>query len=152
METILSGIFALLIGSVGVGAGLNALRNRRTLDRWPTTKGRVIERGIFRVNTASRSAFRYAPLVRYAYQVEGKEFVNDSINPKVIQLPSHSTREWAQKRSKAWADEVNVHYNPASPNESFLAQTPRFKLYAVILASLAAILFGLLFLLSYFQK
>jgi hypothetical protein len=100
MEAIISGVFALLLGSVGVG--LNALRNRRTLDRWPTTKGRVIERGTFLVNMASQRAFRYAPLVKYVYQVEGKEFVNDSINPKLIQLPSHNTREWAQKRTESW--------------------------------------------------
>ena len=152
MEAIISGIFALLIGSVGVGAALNALRNRRTLDRWPTTKGRVIERGTFLVNVASQRAFRYAPLVRYVYQVEGKEFVNDCINPKLIQLPSHSTREWAQKRTESWPDEVTVHYNPGSPDQSFLVQTPRIKLYAVIAASFAAILFGVLFLLSYAQR
>ena len=151
MEALLSGLFALLIGSVGAWAGVQALRNRTALDRWPTTKGRVIERGTFQAVIGGRG-FRYAPLVKYVYQVDEKEFVNNYINPKRTQQPSHSTKEWAQKEAELGTDEVTVHYNPASPDESFLVQTPRFKLYGVIVASCVAMLFGVLFLISYIQR
>ncbi|MEP6569460.1 MAG: DUF3592 domain-containing protein [Acidobacteriota bacterium] len=151
METLLSGIFALVIGSGGVWAGLQALRHRRLLQRWPTAKGRVIERGTFHA-VIGRRGFRFAPLVRYVYQVDEKEFVNNYINPKRTQLPSHSTEQWAQKKAASWPDEVTVHYNPASPDESFLVQTPKFKLYLVIIASGVAVLFGALFLISYLQR
>ena len=137
-----------MIGGVGAWAGLQALRNRADLDRWPTTKGRVIERGTFQA-VIGRRGFRFAPLVKYVYEVAGKEFVNNYINPKRTQLPSHSTEEWAQKKAASWPEEVTVYYNPASPDESFLIQTPKFKLYGVIVASGVAMLFGLLFLISY---
>ena len=151
MEALLSGLFALLIGTVGAWAGFQALKNRAALDRWPTTKGRVIERRTFQV-VIGRRGFRFAPLVKYVCQVDRQEFVNNYINPKRTQLPSHSTEEWAQRKAESWPDEVTVHYNPASPDESFLVQTPKFKLYGVIVASGGAMLFGVFFLISYIQR
>src|ERR1051325_2566515 len=127
MEAIIAGAFALLIGIVGLWTGFRQLRNHAALNRWHTTKGKVIERGTYQPNiaTLSASAFRHAPLVRYAYQVDGQEFINDCIRPKRIQLPEHNTKRWAQKRAESFADEVTVHYNPEDPGESFLVQTPK---------------------------
>jgi hypothetical protein len=146
MEAIFAGAFALLIGIVGLWTGLRALKMRATLDRWPTTKGKVIEHGTFTPDYASGPpAFRHAPLVKYVYQVGGKEFVNDRLQPKRIQQPRHNTQAWAQKRSAEFPDDVNVHYNPADPGESFLVQTSKKTLYLVIAASCLAILLSLLF-------
>lgn len=149
MEAIAAGAFSLLIGIVGLWTGFKQLRNRTELNRWSTTAGRVIERGTYQVSAAVRSApaFRHAPLVKYVYQVNGREFVNDYINPKRIQLPSHNTKKWAEKRAASFADDVTVHYNPADPSESFLVQTPKRMLYIVIVASCLAILFGVTFFL-----
>lgn len=149
METIIAGAFGLLIGIVGLWTGFRQLRNRAALDRWSTAKGKVIERGTYQPNIATLStpAFRYAPLVKYVYQVNGKEFVNDGIHPKRIQLPEHSTKKWAQKRAESFADEVTVHYNPEDPSESFLVQTPKRKLYILIGCSCVALLFGVMFVL-----
>jgi hypothetical protein len=147
MEKIAAAVFSLLIGVVGLWTGFKQLSNRKELNRWNTTTGKVIERGTYQVSTAVRSApaFRHAALVKYVYQVDGKEFVNDSINPKRIQLPRHNTKQWAQKIAASFADEVTVHYNPADPAESFLIQTPKSMLYIVIVASCVAMLFGLMF-------
>jgi hypothetical protein len=150
METIIAGAFGLLIGFVGLWTGFRQLRNREALNRWNTVKGKVIERGTYQPNTATLStgAFRHAPLVKYVYQVDGKEFVNDCIHPKRIQLPEHSTKKWAQKRAESFADEVTVHYNPEDPSESFLVQTPKRKLYILIGVSCLATLFGVIFFLT----
>src|SRR5262249_35166560 len=79
MEAIIGAGFAFLIGVVGLWTGFKQLRNRTMLSRWPTTQGRVIERGTCQpyLATATQSAFRHAPLVRYVYQVGGKEFTNN---------------------------------------------------------------------------
>ena len=113
MEAIISGAFCLLIGTVGVWAGVKQLGNRVALNKWPTTKGKVIERGTYQpfIPAAGPPGFRYAPLVKYVYQVAGKEFTNDRIRPKRIQLPQHNTKERAQKKANSFADEVTVHYN-----------------------------------------
>lgn len=133
MENLWAGAFGLLIGIVGLLTGLKQLRNRATLNCWPTTRGKVIARGTYRPNiaTLSTSGFRHAPLVKYVYRVDGTEFINDCIHPKRIQLPQHNTKKWAQKRAASFADEVMVHYNPADPSESFLVLTPKRILYLV---------------------
>jgi hypothetical protein len=81
-----------------------------------------------------------------------KEFINDSIRPKRIQLPQHNIKEWAQKKANSFPDEVTVHYNPEDPSESFLVQTSKLMLYIVIGSSCLAILFGLLFFLVFSAK
>src|SRR5438445_13104635 len=98
MEAIFAGAFALLIGIVLLWTGCKPLRNRAALDHWPTTKGRVIERGTYKpyIPTAGPSAFRHAPLVKYVYQVAGKGFLSDRIRPKRIQQPQHNTQAPAQ--------------------------------------------------------
>jgi hypothetical protein len=154
MERIISAAFSFLIGTVGLWAGFKQLRNRTNLNTWPTTKGKVVERGTYQpfIPAAGPPAFRYSPLVKYVYQVSGKEFTNDSIRPKRIQLPQHNTKEWAQKRAESFPDDVTVHYNAVDPSESFLVQTSRAMLYIVCGASCLAILFGLLFLLVFSPK
>ena len=151
MERIISGVFSLLIGTVGLWTGLKQLRNRGALNKWPTTNGKVFERGTFQpdIPALGPPAFRHSPLVKYVYQVGGKEFTNDRIRPKRIQQPRHNTWQWAQKMAESFPDNVTVHYNPADPGESFLLQTSRLILYIVIAASCLAILFGLLFLLVF---
>jgi len=146
MESIIAGAFGLLVGIVGLWTGLRALKTRKQLERWPTTTGRVIERGTFTPDYASGPpAFRHAPLVKYVYQVDGKDFVNDRLQPKQIQQPRHNTEAWAQKRAAEFPADVIVHYNPADPAESFLVQTSKKILYLVIAASCLAILFSGLF-------
>src|SRR5215204_1506798 len=95
----------------------------------------------------SARAFRYAPLVKYKYQVEGSEFVSNSVLPKRIQSPQHNTLKWAQKRANSFPDDVVVYYNPEDPAESYLVQTSKATLYTVIAASGLVILVGLAFLL-----
>jgi hypothetical protein len=154
MERIITAAFAFLIGAVGLWTGFKALRNRLQLNRWPATKGRVVERGTYQPEFGGNGppAFRHSPLVRYVYHVANQEFTNNSIRPKRIQLPRQNTEQWALQTAQSFPDEVTVHYNPADPSESFLVQTPRVMLYIVIGASCLAIMFGLLFLLVFSPK
>jgi hypothetical protein len=154
MKNLIPGIFGLLFGMAGFLTGLKALRNRGVVDRWPTTKGRVIERSVFQPKHAmlSVSAFRYSPLVKYTYQVDGKEFESNSILPSRIQLPRHSSKKWAQKQADSFTYEVTVHYNPTDPTEAYLVQVSKFALYFVLLAAGCAFLIGFLFLLVALNK
>lgn len=153
MENWIAGIFGLLLGLAGVWTGIRALRSRAIVDRWYTTKGRVTERGVYRPNQPmlSASAFRYSPLVKYTYQVDGRDFESNSILPSRIQAPRHSSQKWAQKQADSFADEVVVHYNPTDPAEAYLTQVSKTTLYIVLLASGFALLIGLLFLLRAFN-
>ena len=149
MENLVAGLFGLLVGTVGAVTGFTQLKRRTQFNLWKTTSGRIIERGTYQpdIPMLSAPAFRYAPLVKYKYQVEGKEFVSNSILPRRIQSPQHSTITWAQKKAESFPDEVAVYYNPENPSESYLVQTSRATLYLVIGASCLVILVGVLFLL-----
>ena len=144
MERILASAFGLLIGLVGLWAGLKQLKNRKALNRWPTTNGRIVERGVFEPSSilTSAPAYRFSPLVKFVYEVNGREFVNDRINPQRIQQPAHNTRKWAEKRAASFPEVVVVHYNPEDPGESFLIQTSHVMLYIVVAASCVALLFS----------
>ncbi|HYW73374.1 MAG TPA: DUF3592 domain-containing protein [Pyrinomonadaceae bacterium] len=150
MQAIIGAGFAFLIGLVGLWTGVRQFRNRAALNNWPTTAGRVVERGTFQPNiaTATQSAFRHAPLVRYAYQVGGQEFTSDQIRARRIQQPQHNTESWAQKKAASYPDDVVVHYNPEDPGESFLEKTPAPLLCIVIAASCFAVLFGVILLVT----
>ncbi|HEV8368093.1 MAG TPA: DUF3592 domain-containing protein [Pyrinomonadaceae bacterium] len=150
IENLIAGIFGLLLGIVGLWTGLRGLKNRARCDRWKITPGKVIERGTFQPNMPMISApgFRYAPLVKYTYQVDGREFSNDSILPKHIQQPRHGTRKWAQRQAESFSDDVTVHYNPEDPVECYLVQTSKTTLFVVIGASCLSMFVGLMFLLS----
>src|SRR3979411_136439 len=119
------------MGVVCFWPGFNQLRKRTKLNTWPMTKGKVMERGTFQPDIPGLGppAFRHAPLVKYVYQISGKEFTNDRIRTKRIKQQQHNTKKWAEKRAEAFADEVAVHYNPGDPSESFLVQTPKAVLY-----------------------
>jgi hypothetical protein len=149
MEKLASGIFSLLLGALGLWTGLRQLSNRRMLNLWKTTKGKVIERGTYKPNATALGtpAFRYAALVKYVYEVNGKEFINDCIHPKRIQLPGRSTREWAQKRADSFPAEVVVHYNAEDPAESYLLLTSRAVLWIVVGVGLVLVLIGVIILL-----
>jgi len=151
MENLLAGLFGIFLGVVGVWTGFKQLKNRASFRNWNTTQGRVLERGTYRPPNArfTVSAFQYSPLIKYSYQVDGREIVSNSIFPVRIQLPSHGSLKWAEKKAATYPDEVLVHYNPADVSESYLKLTSRWVLYAVIAGSLFAMSFGGLFLLAW---
>jgi hypothetical protein len=152
IENLVAGVFALLVGVVGLLTGFRQLRSRAVLKKWKTVPGSVSERGTYIPQFAMLSvpAFRHAPLVKYRYIVDGKEFISNSISPERIQRPQHNTIKWAQKRAESFPDDVVVHYNSEDPGESYLVLTPRWILFVVVGSSCVVLVIGGLFLLSWF--
>ena len=150
MESLAAAIFSMLLGVVGLWTGVMQLRNRVALHRWQTTKGKVVERGTYQPNTPTLGppAFRHSPLVKYVYQVDGKEFINSAIYPKRMQLPPRNTLKWAQKRADSFGEEVIVHYDVADPGDSYLTLTSARILYTVMAISCLLLLIGVTILLN----
>jgi len=153
-ESLIAGIFGLLLGLVGLATGLVQLRNRARFDRWKKTQGKVLERGTYEPNVpmSGPPAFRHSPLIKYEYEVDNRTFISDAIHPRRIQLPQHNTLKWAKKRAASFPDTLSVHYNPEDPAESYLVLTSKFSLFAIVIASCFAMLIGLLFLLDWSLK
>ncbi|MCY7347373.1 MAG: DUF3592 domain-containing protein [Pyrinomonadaceae bacterium] len=150
MQSIIAGIFGLAMASVIIWNSFVQWGNVSRLNSWKATEGKVIERGTFRVthSTLSVSAFQHAPLVKYVYKVNGQEFTGDAILPKHIQLPEHSTVEWAQARAASFPDDLTVYYNPENPSDSFLVPVSRKTLYIMLIAGPVVVLFSLFLLIS----
>ena len=150
MQYIIGGIFGLVIASVVVWNSFVQLKNISRLNEWKPVDGKVIERGTFRITYATRSApaLQYAPLVRYVYRANEQEYTGDAILPKHIQLPEHSTVEWARERASSFPDDLTVYYDPENPSDSFLVPVPRKTLYIMITAEFVAGLISLLLLIS----
>ena len=150
MEWIASGIFSLIIGGVGLWTALSHLKSRTELNKWKTTKGRVIERGVFQSKASNLGppAFQNSPLVKYRYEIDGREFVSNCIHPARLQLPPRGKRKWAEKKAASFPEEVLVHYNSSDPSEAYLIQTSRSMLVGVATICFLVILFGLLILAS----
>lgn len=152
METIISAIFLIVIGGVGCFAILVALSKRKRFQNWHKAQGRIIERGVYQptnVGRLSTPAFRYAPLVKYTYTADGKEYVGENLFHPEIQLPQTSSKKWAQKKAYSFPDEVKVNYNPDNHADSFLVTSskPLFIFLAVVCSLM--FLIGVLILLSY---
>ena len=154
MEKLIAGVFGCVLGLVGVITALTSFRKRTQFSQWKTTPGKVIERGAYQpdIPMLSAPAFRYAPLVRYTYTINGQNFISNTIFPRRIQLPQHNTKQWAERKARAFPDEVTVYYNPNNPAESYLKMTSRLTLTIVIIASFFPLLVGALFLLSWATK
>lgn len=151
METIISAVCLIIIGGVGLYAIVSALSKRKRFQSWHKTQGRVIERGVYQPNNVGRlstPAFRYAPLVKYVYTANGKEYIGENLFHPEIQLPQTSSKKWAQKKAYSLPDEVTVNYNPDNPADSFLVTTskPLFVSFAALCGLM--LLIGMLILLS----
>lgn len=136
MESIIAGIFGLIIAIVIIWISFLQWANISRLDSWTSAEGKIIERGTFRVTHANRGppALQHSPLVRYVYQADGKDFTGDSILPKHIQLPERSTVEWAQARANSFPERLTVYYNPQSPTDCFLVPMSRKTFYIMMIA------------------
>jgi len=152
MESIIAGIFGLIIAIVIIWNSFVQWANISRLNSWKAADGRIVERGAFRVTHANRgpSALQHSPLVRYVYQADGLEFTSDAILPKHIQLPERSTVEWAQARADSFPDHLTVYYNPENPSDSFLVPVSRKTFYIMMIAGPIVAMISLFLLIGGF--
>lgn len=153
MEKYFAAGFGLLLGLGGLIVSFLQLRNISALNSWKITKGKVIERGTFQVTKANygSQSYQFSPLVKYVYDIDGKEFTNDSIFPKRIQNPPRGTVQWAEKEAAKFSDEITVFYNPANPADSFL-QIPSKKWFYLIGGTSFVIIFYSIFVFLFTAK
>ncbi|HKY63534.1 MAG TPA: DUF3592 domain-containing protein [bacterium] len=109
------GIFAILYGRF-------ILKQRRTLRSWSNAPGKILERKVDRspggrAGRLGPPAYQYEALVKYAYQVEGREYINDKIY-RVGWISS--TRKNREKFLATLPDQLPVLYNPVDPQDSCL--------------------------------
>src|SRR5262245_57251818 len=116
---------ALLYLAFGIGALVYAaaiLRQRWTVQAWPSVTGKFLERKVDlspggRAGKVSVSAFRVEALVKYSYRVADRDYSNDKLYRLGWVTSSRKDRE---RFLAKLPDQLPVYYNPADPQDSCL--------------------------------
>jgi Protein of unknown function (DUF3592) len=139
-------IFMLVISLGMIVAGWGYVRMSRRMRTFQTTRGRVVGRELATVGADTREARwgsggGYRPKVTYTYTVAGVEYTSD----KSTYAHRGLKKRLAEQQLAAIPDEVDVHYDPASPATAFLEKhNPRLGYWLVGFG----ILFALIALIS----
>jgi Protein of unknown function (DUF3592) len=149
MEKYFAAAFGLMLSSVGFYTCFTQLRNLSALNSWKIIRGKVVERGIVQseIGKVRTPGPRFCPLVRYSYQVDGKDFTSDAIYPKHMLASPSGSNDWAEKEAKKFADEVTVFYNPENPADSSLKLPSKSIYYVVGVASAIVCLYSIFILI-----
>jgi len=134
-------IIAFLVGALALWSAWHASRTMREARRWPTVSGTFLERGV----GARMGRVSHAPHVKYAYRVHGKDHVGDQL---YLTARVGSSAAKIQKLVDSLPDPVQVHYDPASPDRSYLLDTPAWTYWMMGAGGIVAILFGLVHLVG----
>lgn len=106
----------LVIGPPCVALGAYLTWITRAARSWPTTPGRIVQRGIAEYGPASGSKARFEVAVAYTYTVEGKAYTGARARTgHVLRLEPDARRAADQV-----PDAVTVHYDPADPSNALL--------------------------------
>ncbi|HEX6021443.1 MAG TPA: DUF3592 domain-containing protein [Solirubrobacter sp.] len=126
------GLLVVSIGAIVAGAGYIRTANR--MRSFATTRGAVLAKEVGTVPSGDRRDGRWGkgggavPKVTYRYAVGGVEYTNDRWG----YAWRGTRRSLVEAQLARIPDEVDVHYDPARPAESYLElHTPNTGTYLV---------------------
>lgn len=141
------GLLVISIGAIVAGTGYMKTANR--MRSFATTRGAVLAKEVGTVPSGDRTEGRWGhgggavPKVTYRYTVGGVDYTNDRWSYAWRGMK----RGIIEAQLAQISDEVDVHYNPATPTESYLElHTPNTGVYFVA-GGIAGVVFALLVLL-----
>jgi hypothetical protein len=134
-------LLTIAFGLLGIWGARRVSREVRRRRGWPTAPGTILERGV----GPAMGDGAFVPLVRYAYTVGGREYVNDQVY--VIRRTGMLARG-VRRLVDGLPDPVPVHYNPADPADSYLLAQPRSSFWLAAGFGAVATAVGLLMLLA----
>lgn len=115
MKRKLYAALTLAVGAIALYMAFYVSSEIRSKKDWPTTTGKVLERGTGeRVGTRPNSV---RARVKYQYVVDGKPYVNEQVH--LIAATGGDIRDM-QALADSLPDPVTVHYNPSDPNQAYL--------------------------------
>jgi hypothetical protein len=137
------GLLVISIGAIVAGAGYIKTANR--MRSFATTRGAVLSKEVGTVPSGDRQEGRFGkgggavPKVIYRYKVDGVEYTNDRWSYAWRGMK----RSIIEEQLAQIPDEIDVHYDPAKPKESYLElHAPNTGTYFVA-AGIAGVVFAL---------
>lgn len=107
----------------------------RTKRNWPTTPGRIIERGVGKLIDHNS----YLAHVRYTYRVGGKEHTNDQVY--LIRQTGEPPKN-VQRLVDGLPDPVPVRYDAGNPADSYLIVNSMAVFWILLGLGILALLVG----------
>src|SRR4051812_25707513 len=118
-----AGAIALIVISLGaIVAGRGYTRVARRMRSFSVTRGTVLEKKPIPLPGGDTTTGRWGrgggwqPYVKYAYTVAGEPYTHDKVSYALRGLK----KELVEQDLAALGDEVDVHYDPANPQEAYL--------------------------------
>jgi hypothetical protein len=144
-----AGIAILVISLGAIAAGWGYVRTARRMRSFAVARGTVLSRDVAAIPGGTREGRYgkgggYQPHVTYAYEVGGASFTGDTWSYAMQGLK----KELAQQQADAVGDTVDVHYDPAKPQESYLHLNSPSLGYWLVGGGVLGVLIGLVALLA----
>jgi hypothetical protein len=119
----LGALFVLAIAAGALAAGVGYVRAAHRMRGFQTTRGHITSREVIRMATLNRGGEgrfgrggSHAPKFTYVYEVAGTSYTGDKLGYATQGLK----QSIAEQQAADMPDEVDVHYNPATPAEAYL--------------------------------
>jgi len=131
IELLLVIVFCLFVGPFFVASGSREVARCYTASGWPTTEGITVSATVYGEPYTKSSysryedpvAYRYMARIRYAYQVDGRQYVGHRMK-LTDQVFNPCTFDEQAVINRLAGLKVQVHYDPDSPAESVLSTFP----------------------------
>lgn len=120
METIISGIFSILIGIACIYFGFKMRKWRKLVTGWSRAMAKVISKSIGERKILPGTARNnYRIYIQYEFNVNGRTYLGDVLNLVELQGGEESMMmSTANRELKKIGDEMNIYYNPSDPTQS----------------------------------
>lgn len=128
-----SALFLLVLSCGALAAGWGYVKTARRMRGFQTTRGTIISRELARLSGGQREGRwgkggGYRPQVSYTYEVDGVAYTSHR--------SSYAYRGYrksiAEQQLAALPDDVEVHYDPAAPEEAYLEKhTPAIGIFLI---------------------
>src|SRR5262245_8430795 len=138
----------LSLGAIVAGRGYTQVARR--MRAFAVARGTVLEKQPVTLPSGDRTTGRWGrgggwmPYVKYRYTVGGTEYTHD----KVTYAYHGLKREIVEQELAALPDEVDVHYDPANPQDAYLEKhTPTIGRWLIVGGSIGVVI-GVLIVLT----
>jgi hypothetical protein len=136
VQSVIIGIFLLLIGAVAVYMGHKLLALRKLVRSFLPVKGILIKKWVAekKLASATEPSNTHCVNVNYQFEVDGVSYQGDNFYAEEILSGERSmSPKQAQNKIDLIPEQVTVYYNPANPEESYIYNSGSIALLVLVL-------------------
>jgi hypothetical protein len=136
VQSVIIGIFLLLIGAVAVYMGHKLLALRKLVRSFLPVKGKLIKKWVAEKTLASATepGNTHCVNVNYQFEVNGESYQGDNFYAEEILSGERSmSPKQAQKKIDLIPEQLTVYYNPINPEQSYIYKSGSMAILVLVL-------------------